>query len=510
MVAPHQKKTSGRGGSVEMNYLLDVARGAYSRLPPNTRSALASILRFVPEDLKWGRTYRQWRQLLAAVRTNPALVHDLQERARLSIVCAAAQNSRYYRELFDGLFGQTSDIGRMIEDANWRRIPVLTSETVVSHGRAICSRPPEELDTASTGGSSGKPVTFFLDRNRSPIEYAFVHDAWSRAGFRAGDPRCVFRGFDLSDAGEQHMQYDPALAELRCSVFHMTDATMRGYADEIVRRGIRFIHGYPSAIAIFAAYLLRSGLGPWMQMAGIFPTSERFHADQHAVIAQAFVGATIVPIYGLSEKVAFARARSDGLDVYEFDPLYGYTELLDESGAPVVTTGAVGRIVSTGLLFPGMPLIRYDTKDSAQLVALPSTANGYRLTVCGLAPKHGGEYFLGRSGTLIAVKGIISNLQGTAYGIAEYQFYQDTVGEAVARIVPARGTADFSRYENLLNRKLAGELSVTVQVVDRIATTSRGKRKIIDQRLDLTEPLSTLRIGLQPAICDMADLSTAK
>ena len=83
----------------------------------------------------------------------------------------------------------------------------------------MCTRPPEELDTGSTGGSSGKPVKFYLDRNRSPIEYAFVHDAWSRAGFRAGDPRCVFRGVELSNADKTHMQYDPALAELRCSVF---------------------------------------------------------------------------------------------------------------------------------------------------------------------------------------------------------------------------------------------------------------------------------------------------
>ena len=69
----------------------------------------------------------------------------------------------------------------------------------------------------------------------------------------------MFRGVELSNADKTHMQYDPALAELRCSVFHLTDATMRGYYDEIVDRGIRFIHGYPSAIAIFAAFLVRAG-----------------------------------------------------------------------------------------------------------------------------------------------------------------------------------------------------------------------------------------------------------
>jgi phenylacetate-CoA ligase len=49
----------------------------------------------------------------------------------------------------------------------------------------------------------------------------------------------------------------------------------------------------------------------------------------------------------------------------------------------------------------------------------------------------------------------------------------------------SRGATDFSHYRDLLNRKLAGELHVAVEIVDRIAMTPRGKRKFIDQRLDL-------------------------
>jgi phenylacetate-CoA ligase len=482
-----------------MNQFLDIARGAYSRLPPQTRSTLASFLRFVPENLKWGSSYREWRELLTAARNDPGIVREHQDRARLGMVTAATRQSLYYRALFEDTFGAGFEPEHLLDDANWSRIPVLTSASVVAHARDMCTRPPEELDTGSTGGSSGKPVKFYLDRNRSPIEYAFVHDAWSRAGFRAGDPRCVFRGVELSNNDETHMQYDPALAELRCSVFHLTDPTMRGYYDEIVDRGIRFIHGYPSAIAIFAAYLVRAGLAPLSQITGVFLTSERFGADQCDIVRQAFDRATLVPFYGLSEKVAFACAQPDDPDVFAFDPLYGYTELLDENDAPVATPGASGRVISTGLLFPGMPFIRYDTGDSAELVALPNAANGYRLTVRGVTPKHGTEYLMGRSGALIAIKGIISNLQGTAYGIREYQFYQDTPGKAVVRLVPlSAGASDFSSYRDLLNRKLAGELRMVVEIVDHIATTPRGKRKFIDQRLDLAGALADLQAGRAP------------
>jgi len=73
-----------------MNYLLDVARGAYSRLPPGTRSRLGRFMRIVPESLKWGSTYRKWRACISAARSNPGLARALQDAARVAVVNAAA------------------------------------------------------------------------------------------------------------------------------------------------------------------------------------------------------------------------------------------------------------------------------------------------------------------------------------------------------------------------------------------------------------------------------------
>ncbi len=477
-----------------MTHFLDIARGAYSRLPPRTRAGLGRLVSLVPENLKWGRTYREWRELIAAARRDPASARARQDRSRVAVIAAAAERSIYYGALLQSRLGAGFRPEQILAPGEWAKIPILTSAEVADHAAEMCTRPIAELDVGSTGGTSGRPVKFYLDRHRSPIEYAFVHDAWSRAGYRPGDPRCVFRGVELDRSEPPHMQYDQALAELRCSVFHLTDETMRGYYEAIRARGIRYIHGYPSAIAVFAAFLQRSGLAPLSQIAGVFATSERLYEEQSDLFRQVFDRATLVPFYGLSEKAAFACGGSDDTDVLAFEPLYGFTELVDAQGAPVTAVGARGRVVSTGLLFHGMPFIRYDTGDTAQLVAAPDAENGHRLIVRGITPKHGTEYFLGRSGALIAVKGIISNLQGTAYGIREYQFYQDTPGRAEVRIVPLSAEAtDFSAYRDLLDRKAAGELRMSVQVVDRIAVTQRGKRKLIDQRLDLARATEDLQ-----------------
>jgi phenylacetate-CoA ligase len=207
----------------------------------------------------------------------------------------------------------------------------------------MCTVSPDRLDRASTDGSSGEPLSFMLDRNRSPIEYAFIHDAWSRAGFTAHDWRCVFRGFDLADRDNIHMESEPALRELRFSIFHLDDATMASYLSAIRERKICFIHGYPSAMTIFAQYLVRTGAAPLSQIRGVFPISEKLFPHQRDLLAQVFDRATIVPFYGLSEKVAFAVERAGEADTYEFNPIYGYTELVDDEGRPIVTPGQAGR-----------------------------------------------------------------------------------------------------------------------------------------------------------------------
>jgi phenylacetate-CoA ligase len=485
-----------------MRQFLDIGRGAYSRLSPEARARAGWFLRLVPTSLKYGATYRTWRERIEATRADSHYLRSYRDLARVSLVRAAYEGSPYYREMFRALFGRSFRPELTVHDEVWSRIPVLNSRTLMQHRERMCTVSPDKLDPGSTGGTSGEPIKFYLDRDRSPIELAFVHEVWARAGYRTGDPRCVLRGVELYGSGRRHMQYDASLGELRCSVFHLSDEVMRAYRDEIAGRGIEFIHGYPSAIALFASFLLRSGLGPMRNIRGVFPISERLYPPYRDVVARAFDRAMIVPFYGLSEKVAFARERADEPDAYEFEPLYGYTELLDENGAEVTEPGRNGRIVSTGLLFRGMPLIRYDTGDSAELAQLPDFKNGYRLAVRRIAPKHGQEFFVGRDGTLIPLSGVLQ-ISDELFDIREYQFYQDKPGEAVLRVVPQpRSSPDFTSYLDLINRKARGELNLTLEIVGEIPKTRRGKRRFIEQRLDLSRASRKLNLAYDAALVE--------
>jgi len=434
--------------------------------------------------MKFGGTYKHWRQQIARARTDVAFVEEYRRTELSEVISRALQRSPYYARTLGAIIGDRRGEA-MMDEAVWSQLPILSRQTVLDHRQEMCTVPPDTLDRASTDGSSGQPLSFLLDRNRSPTEYAFIHDAWSRTGFSAGDWRCVFRGFDLIDGEGRHMEREPALRELRLSVFHLNDETMPRYLEAIRNGGIEFIHGYPSAIAIFAEYLIRSGIAPLSQIRGILPISEKFYPHQREAIAQAFDQAKIVPFYGLSEKVAFAVERDGEPETYEFNPLYGYTELVDDEGRTVTTPGQVGRIVSTGLLYKGMPLIRYDTRDEAELVEQPAASNGYKLILRNLAPRRSSEYVVGRSGTLIPFCGLCVPIDSRDL-TREVQFIQDKPGEVDLLVVTEKGgTPDLSEYPGRMALRAAGDLDINLKLVDQLPMSGRGKRKFIDQRLSV-------------------------
>jgi phenylacetate-CoA ligase len=220
------------------------------------------------------------------------------------------------------------------------------------------------------------------------------------------------------------------------------------------------------------------------QVTGILPHSERIYPEYRDTIERAFPNARLVPFFGLSEKCAFAVEVEP--DVYAFNPLYGYTELVDDDGRVVTTPGQVGRLVSTGLLFTGMPFIRYAMGDEATLEQLPTAANNYRLVVRRIVPRWGHEYLVSRSRHLIHVGALTMMDQELAH-VTDYQFIQDTPGIVRMRTVLAEGRSaqEVAAYADMVSDRSAGELQLKVELVDALPLTERGKRRLIIQKLDI-------------------------
>ena len=466
---------------------MDMARGAYVRSPAAVRRSLAPLVALAPTRLKFGGTYRQWRERIARANADPAYAAERHVGNLRALLHLAHERSPFYRDLFDNHLGVGFDFDTF-EPADITRLPVLRKEELPAAGDTLLTVPKSQADVGDTSGSNGeKPFTFYLDKDRSAREMAFVYDAWSRVGFAEGMSKIVLRGFSLTTDGKRIAEWEPALRELRLSVYPMTPDDVGRYIDLIDQHGLTYLYGYPSAIELMCRHMARIGRRLQRPLEGILPISEPLYAHQRNLIANVLGPVPVANFYGLSEKVLFARELDEN-DTYAFDPLYGLAELLDEDGRQITEPGREGRLVGTGFLTSATPFVRYDTEDRATLLELPSAANGQRLKVQHIIPRRKPDFLI--SSDMNRVVTIDFTPENPRYfaGIEEYQFFQQKPGEVTMRYIPTTdGTeADAQRVATDLTNRTREKIKFDILRVDKLACGRAGKRAFIDQRLDIS------------------------
>jgi phenylacetate-CoA ligase len=431
--------------------------------------------------------YQSWRERIAAAAADPALADAEHRKALRALLRKAHERSPFYRDLLDKALGRGFDFDSF-EPADLPRLPVLTKTELRAAGDDVLTVPRSQVDQGDTSGSNGeRPFSFYLDKDRSAREMAFVYSGWSRVGFAEQDAKVVLRGFGLDPRGKYIHEWEPALKELRLSVFPMSTADVELYLDLIDARGIRYLYGYPSAIELLCRHMSRLGRVPAVPLKGIMPISEPLYAHQRRAILGTLGDVPIANFYGLSEKTLFAIERDDL--TYEFEPLYGAAELVDDEGRPVTEVGKEGRIVGTGFLSTGMPFIRYDTEDRATLIELPSEANGQRLKVSGLTPRRKPGFLITAEGNRLVTVDFTPESPRFFKGIDEYQFYQDRPGHCTIRYIlsPDGVDQDAINIAQDLQTRSQNRIRFTVERVTTLGCGRAGKRAFIDQRLDISQ-----------------------
>jgi phenylacetate-CoA ligase len=468
--------------------LMDVARGAYARSPRGVRRTLAPLISLLPTRAKFGANYRAWRERIAHAAHDPAYASAEHLAALRALIAKAHAGSPFYRQLIDTSFGPGYALDTFTP-ADLRRLPILRKEDIRRAGDSMLAVPRLQVDQGDTSGSNGeKPLSFYLDKDRSGREMAFVFDTWSRAGFREDEAKVVLRGVGLDNTGQVLSEWEPALRELRLSAFPLSREHVSLYLDLIDRHEVRYLYGYPSAIEVMCRHMHSLGRRPKLPLLGVLPISEPLYPHQRRTITAALGDVPIAHFYGLSEKVLFADELSGSDGVYAFNPLYGLAELVDDNGQTITEPGREGRLIGTGFLSTGMPFIRSDTEDRARLVELPTEANGQRLQLSDLTPRRKPGFLIANDGSRLVTVDFTPESPRFFKGIEEYQFYQDAPGQCVIRYIPSE---DGTRQDALniaadLKRRSHDRIEFLVEQVSSLGSGRAGKRAFIDQRLDIS------------------------
>lgn len=433
--------------------------------------------KFVHADLK-NPAYLTWRQFLrGAEGWSQEQITDYQVSEVQRIVRYAYEQTAAYRHLFMQS-GLTPESVKTLDEL--RKFPFVEKEMIRDRLEDF-SVPIEDRSYVTTGGSTGIPFGMYYDPKAFPKELASKAHQYDRVGWKEGDRQIVFRGLPIDTS--DHMIFVPEFNELRCSSYHLVPAQMEIYHQRAIEYQPEWIRCYPSSGYILARWLKETGRS-FPPLKGILCASENLYDFQKELLSEVF-DARVFSHYGHYELVVLA-GFCEYADTYHVLPYYGYAELIDSDGQPVTEPGRVGEIVGTSFIMHATPFIRYRTRDFAVFKGWECPACGRPYQIWERIEGRLQEFIVTGTGRYISMTAI--NFHDDIFDhIRQFQFYQEEKGQVIFRYIP-KDTCNEAILQDIRRRlpvKLGDDIELTMQAVNDIPLTPRGKHRFLIQKLQL-------------------------
>lgn len=437
----------------------------YSRLPVLLQHAACSL--------------EGWRIQRQRYGGFPALLRVVEERGfwseerladyRHSRLRAFLRHATQAMPLYSGLPVSSSDVLRDL--GSW---PILTKSQLqgVLGGNSQVMGADHRL--VHTSGTTGGGLRFFSTRRALQEQWAvwWRYRRWH--GIDPGTPCGYFGGRSVVPLPQRHppyWRYDVPGRQILFSGYHTAEHHLAAMVAELRRARPPWLHGYPSLLALLAAFVLDRKTDLGYQMRWITTGAENLLPQQASLIFKAF-GIHARQHYGMAEAVA--NASECELGRLHVDEDFSFVEFLPSGD------GFSHRVIGTNFSNPATPLIRYEVQDRVILGSRCPCGRPGR--VLERVDGRQEDYVVLSNGTRL---GRLDHIFKDAVSIREAQIVQTKSGEVVLRIVPTRqfGHADEERLLREARQRLGPETTIRIERVETIPRTSSGKLRFV-----LSEP----------------------
>ncbi len=455
----------------------------YHKMPAWLRNLVGKTYALLPMGWRYGKLYGYYSRMLKhSPYWSNEEVHDYNMKQLKATLVNAYINTSYYRALFDSVgfnphnFSSESQLGQ---------IPFSSKETLRQHKEQLLNRtiPKGRLIYVTTGGTSGIPVELYFTKGHERTrEYVFMTNQWKRIGYKTTDRIARIRGTVVDLKGNNtFFKFEPIKNRLLLSSYDLYESNFPLYVERLHRFDPHFIHTYPSAILPLAKYIHTNKIR-FKSLKGLFCSSEQFFPGQRETIEGAF-GVRVYSWYGHSENTTLA-GECEVSQHYHIFHEYGYTELIDEQGNLITRPGIRGEIVGTSFEMGAFPIIRYRTGDYAEYApGKCSCGRNYKL-ITNVAGRWLQELIQTKKSSGISLTAL--NFHSNLFDhVVQYQYYQNEVGKVTIRIVKGSYYSALDEKTILEEHtlKLKDLVDFSIEYVDSIARTERGKHKYLIQEI---------------------------
>jgi len=329
----------------------------------------------------------------------------------------------------------------------------------------------------STGGSTGLPVKFYVDRPTLEHYSAARLRGLSWWNIEIGDPCVMIWASPIELSRNQNKLYRLKEELLRnvilVSAYDLQPAKINDLVKMINSYKPAYFYGYASALYVFAILMEKQNLTFTARFKGVVSTAETLYDEQRRVIERSF-GAPVINEYGAKDSGIIAYQYPSGNMHVTEENLF--LEVLDVKTNAKVEDGQSGFATITDLTNYSMPRIRYQLGD---VVTLSSNGNcncDIQLKILERVEGREDDMFVSQSGKLI--HGIYwAHIVRNMNGIQQFQLIQHDLYNVTLRIVPKPLLFDSKEVDILLKNihDTLGKINVNVEYCNEIKPSTSGK-----------------------------------
>jgi len=385
------------------------------------------------------------------------------------------QRVPFYRERFER-YGFVPEAVR--EVGSLAALPLLTKADIRANVDRMKADRHGPLKRYNTGGSSGEPLIFFMDRHRISHDVAAKWRATRWWGVDIGDPELVVWGSPIELGTQDRLRQwrDTLLRSHLLPAFEMSRQNLERYIQRIRSERPAMLFGYPSSISLIAAHARKTGrrlddLGVGV----VFVTSERLYDEQRTLIASTF-GCPVANGYGARDAGFIAHECPHGS--LHISAEHVIVETVDAEGRPT-PSGEAGEIVVTHLATPDFPMIRYRTGDVGVL-SDDSCPCGRGLPVLREVQGRTTDFVVAADGTVMHGLALIYTVRDLP-GVEQFKIVQHSTDRIEVIVVagPAFGAAERERIVRDFKARLGPEAAVDITAVPDIPREASGKHRYV-------------------------------
>lgn len=388
------------------------------------------------------------------------------------LVKYAYEHVPYYREWYQREDIHPKDVKSW---QDFQSLPFLTKEIVNERlDDLVVPEMRGQLHPESTGGSTGRPMRFFVENSFWWWNAALEIRGRGWYSLRPGDKTAWIWGAaqDLPDQSRKERLKARVMRHRFLNAFSMSAPKMEAFARMLVRWQPRMFRAYPSAISLFAEFLREQGI------TGIRPrivetSAEKVSDTQRELIEDVFA-CPVVDCYSGRELGTIAYQCPDGgLHVCETR----HVEIIahDRPSPP----GQLGEIAITSLHQFAMPLIRYKNGDMG-IYQSGGCACGRGLPVLQEIVGRVSDFLLSGDGQFVHST-FFARVFRRRPRVARYQIYQPDREHLEARFI-CKQVVDQPWLDDLraeIQTRFGPTVHVTLQAVDDIPLTPAGKHRFV-------------------------------